>query len=70
MTSGPNHYQSAEDFLVAAREAETGSKTETYCLRAAHVHAMLAVAAATIDTAPDPLHDVGRLDVWKVRLQR
>lgn len=47
--NGPQHYSSAEFYLNAAQEAESGSEAEQYNLAAAQVHATLAQAAATID---------------------
>lgn len=45
--TGPEHYRKAELFLEAARDDEGGSDVELYHLRGAHVHATLALAAAT-----------------------
>ncbi len=46
MASGPTHYATAEDFLSRAESAPYGSEQELYLLRAAGVHASLALAAA------------------------
>ena len=45
--TGPEHYRHAERFLEFAIAGETGSELEHYHLRAAQVHATLALAAAT-----------------------
>lgn len=46
MTTGPEHYQQAEDFLGNARSEDYDSERERYYLAAAQVHATLALAAA------------------------
>lgn len=49
--TGPEHYQKAETFLLVVREANTntpgGAALADQFLRAAQVHATLALAAAT-----------------------
>lgn len=44
--TGPEHYREAERLLDAVAIGGTGQDT---LLKAAHVHAMLAVAAATVN---------------------
>lgn len=48
---GPQHYTEAQDLLEQAAKEGTGTDIEAYYLKASHVHAMLAVAAASVDGA-------------------
>jgi hypothetical protein len=60
--TGPQHYAYAEQLLDFASEDEAGSPFESYHLRAAQVHATLALAAAAVDA----LVPSWREDAWKV----
>ncbi|MFD5245669.1 hypothetical protein ACFWIW_14045 [Amycolatopsis sp. NPDC058340] len=46
--TGPEHYAEAESKLQRAVETTLGSDEERYNLASAQVHAMLALAAATV----------------------
>ena len=46
--TGPEHYREAER-LVKKAETRSGPEAAAFDLKAAHVHAMLAVAAATAE---------------------
>jgi hypothetical protein len=46
---GPSHFLRAEELLDAAAHVEWGSIAEKSMLAEAHVHATLALAAATVD---------------------
>jgi hypothetical protein len=54
MATGPEHYKEAEEFLKLAKSEKYGSDQESYHLRAAQVHATLALAAATALTHDSP----------------
>lgn len=45
--TGPEHYKEAGRLLAQAESAQYGDDREAYYLRAAQVHATLALAAAT-----------------------
>jgi hypothetical protein len=47
MASGPEHYQEAERLLAVCAGDQRGSALDQVCTAAAHVHAVLAKAAAT-----------------------
>lgn len=70
MASGPEHYTEAERLLASAKEADAGSESEDYCLRAAAVHARLAEAAnaALIGDMDDP-EFLDQLRAWRQATQ-
>ena len=49
MPDGPAHYAFAEEELSIADNELRGDPREEMCLKRAHIHAMLAVAASNID---------------------
>jgi hypothetical protein len=52
--NGPSHYREAERLLDAASNMGVPREVETYRLRAAQVHATLALVAATVEPGEFP----------------
>lgn len=52
MATGPEHYAMAEELIKEAMD-EDDERMERYQLASAHVHATLALAAATALSVPD-----------------
>lgn len=50
--TGPEHYREAERLLNDGVSFASDDPTDLVYIAAAHVHAMLALAAATIETNP------------------
>lgn len=46
--TGPEHYRKAEELLDRACRHDVGSDPERYALASAHVHATLALTAASV----------------------